>query len=351
MAIMIKTEPRSNIVRREARRRVLQGIGTAGLVAAVGKLAWPIVGSAGADNAGATPKVRLAWAEVAACHAPIAFAVTNGLFGKHNVDVELSYHGLDGGVILEAIASGKVDLGAHLLLDWLKPLQQGLDVQVIGGTHGGCQRILVPKSAGITKIEHLKGKTIAVAAIGGVSQTAFVVSLAKAGLDPEADVVWRAFPGDQLGEVVNKGQADALATLDPDAYGFKKQNDFLEIANTQTGVYQDRLCCAVAARGEFLQRNRDVVRRVVLGLIEAHEYTADHPREVAAFYIERYKPAISEQDLTEVLAALTYHHHPVGPALVKEVIASIDDLKLVKIIGRNVDSEAFAAKITNNILS
>jgi NitT/TauT family transport system substrate-binding protein len=295
-------------------------------------------------------KVRLAWAEVAACHAPIAFAVDNGLFRQRNLDVELSFHGLDGGVILEAIASGKVDLGAHLLLDWLKPLQQGQDVKIISGTHGGCQRILASKSAKIDKVEDLKGKTIAVGAIGGVSHVAFIITLAKAGLDPQADVNWRVFPFDKLGEVVNSGQADALATLDPDAYVFKKQFELVEIANTQTGVYQDRLCCAVAARGDFLRNNRDVTRRVVTALIDIHEYTAAHPDEVAAFYIARYKPAISQHDLTEVLGALTYHHHPVGPELVKEAVASVADLKLVKVLDPNIDPTAFAAKITDNIL-
>jgi NitT/TauT family transport system substrate-binding protein len=295
-------------------------------------------------------KVRLAWAEVAACHAPIAFAVDNRLFRQRNLDVELSFHGLDGSVILDAIASGKVDLGAHLLLDWLKPLQHGQDVKIISGTHGGCQRILASKSAKIEKVEDLRGKTIGVGAIGGVSHVAFIVTLAKAGLDPQADVNWRVFPFDKLGEVVNSGQADALATLDPDAYVFKKQYELVEIANTQTGVYQDRLCCAVAARGDFLRDNRDVTRRVITALIDVHEYTAAHADEVAAFYIAKYKPAISQQDLTEVLGALTYHHHPVGPALVKEAIASIDDLKLVKVLDPQIDPSAFATKITDNIL-
>ena len=66
----------------------------------------------------------MAWAEPTACHAPIAFAVENGIYRKHNLDVVISFHGLDGGELIDTIASGKVDMGAHLLIDWLKPLQQ-----------------------------------------------------------------------------------------------------------------------------------------------------------------------------------------------------------------------------------
>jgi NitT/TauT family transport system substrate-binding protein len=332
-----------------SRRNALKMAAASSATAAVGGLVTSL-GPARRANA-AIPKVRLAWAEVAACHAPIAYGVANGLFLRRDLDVELAFLGLDGRVILEGIASGKVDVGAHLLIDWLKPLQDGLPVQMIAGTHGGCQRILVPRAANITTVADLKGKTIAVPAIGGVTHTAFIVTLARAGLDPARDVTWKVFPFDQLAEAVKAGQADALATLDPSAYSFKKQNDFLEIANTQSGIYQDRLCCAVAARSDFLQANRDTVRRLVETLIEVHEYTAGNPTAVAAFYIERFKPSISQQDLTEVLGGLTYHQHPVGRALVAQTVASIDDLKLVKLLAPDLDSAAFAARITDNILT
>ena len=40
----------------------------------------------------------------------------------------------------------------------------------------------------------------------------------------------------------------------------------------------------------------------------------------------------------------------VGPELVRETVASIDDLKLVKVLNPNVEPTSFAAKITDNVL-
>ena len=45
--------------------------------------------------------------------------------------------------------------GAGLLYDWIKPLEQGLDVKLFVGSHGGCTRLLASKASGITTLEGL----------------------------------------------------------------------------------------------------------------------------------------------------------------------------------------------------
>jgi hypothetical protein len=44
--------------------------------------------------------------------------------------------------LLEGIATGKADAGLGLALRWLKPLEQGFDVRITAGVHGGCIRLL-----------------------------------------------------------------------------------------------------------------------------------------------------------------------------------------------------------------
>ena len=135
--------------------------------------------------------------------------------------------------------------------------QTGKPVKFVGAMHGGCQRILASKASKIEKIEDLKGKTIAVGAIDDVAELAFLVTLAKAGLDPNADVKWVAVPYEKLGEAVNSGKVDALATLDAMAFLYKKQHDLTEIADTQTGCYRDvRLLRLSGERGVSDQKAR-----------------------------------------------------------------------------------------------
>jgi len=331
-----------------SRRTVLRTAGAAAAVATAGAFTF---GGSPFAVAAPTPKVRLAWTEVAACHSPLGFGVAQGFYAKHNVDVELYYQGASGHTLIEALATNKADLGAGLVLDFLKPLEQGFDVKLFVGSHGGCQRLLASPASGITTLQGLKGKTIAVADLAGPAKLAFAVTLAKAGFDPDADVNWQVFPWDLVGEAVHRGDAHALAQFDPWAFSYKKDFNLTQIADTQTGIYADRVCCVLGANGPFLKNNLDAVRRVAAANLEVHEYTANHPDEVAKWYIENLKPNLSLEDLTADLGSIVYHNHPVGDALVEQIRVSIVDMQLIKIIDPDTDAKALANRIAVNVLA
>jgi NitT/TauT family transport system substrate-binding protein len=332
-----------------SRRTALKAAGAVGVAASTAMLGSKVFTPA---IAGAAPKIRLAWTEVAACHSPLGFGVAKGLYAKHNLDVELFYQGASGQTLIQALATGKADAGAGLVGDWLKPLEQGFDVKLFVGSHGGCQRLLASKASGITDIAGVKGKTIATYGIGAPPQVAFQVTLAKAGIDPETDVTWKAVPFDLVGETVNRGDADLAAHLDPWAWSIEKKFGFTKIADTQTGVYKNHTCCVLGANGPFLQANKDALRRLAEANIEVHEYTANHPDEVAQWYFDNLKPpGLSVADLTEILGTLVYHDHPIGQALVDQIRITSEDLKLVKVLDPTTDPKAFAERITVNLLA
>jgi NitT/TauT family transport system substrate-binding protein len=324
---------------------------TAGVGVAAVAAGGYVFGRAPFAVAAPAPKVRLAWTEVAACHGPLGFGVANGFYAKHNVDVELFYQGASGQTLIQALATNKADLGAGLVLDWLKPLEQGFDVKLFVGSHGGCQRLLASPTSGIKTLQDLKGKTVAVADLAGPAKIAFSVTLAKAGLDPDADINWQVFPWDLVGEAVHRGDAQALAQFDPWAYTYKKDFGLVEVADTKSGPYEDRVCCVLGANGPFLKANLDAVRRVAAANLEVHEYTANHPEEVAKWYIENLKPNMSLEDLTADLGSIVYHNHPVGAPLVEQIRVSIEDLKLIKIIDPDTDAAALANRIAVNVLA
>jgi len=334
---------------RPSRRTVLKAAGVVGVAGSVGALAEQIFSPA---VAGPAPKIRLAWTEVAACHSPLGFGVAKGIYAKHNIDVELFFQGASGQTLIQALATGKADAGAGLIGDWLKPLEQGFDVKLFVGNHGGCQRLLASQASGVKDIAGVKGKTIATYGIGAPPQVAFQVTLAKAGIDPETDVTWKAVPFDLVGDVVNRGEADLAGHLDPWAYSIEKKFKFVKIADTQTGVYQNHTCCVLGANGPFLAANKDALRRLAEANIEVHEYTANHPDEVAKWYLEALKPAgLSLEELTEILGTLVYHNHPIGQALVDQIRITSEDLKLVKVLEPSTDPKAFAERVTINLLA
>jgi NitT/TauT family transport system substrate-binding protein len=106
--------------------------------------------------------LKLAWNATSVCSAAAPVAKERGVFAKHNLDVEFINFGGSTEQLLEAIATGKADAGIGMALRWLMPLEQGFDVRIAAGVHGGCIRLLGSKAADITSLESLRGKTIAI---------------------------------------------------------------------------------------------------------------------------------------------------------------------------------------------
>ena len=152
------------------------------------------------------------------CLAPVVIAHGQGFFKKHNLDVELVNFGNSTEVLLEAIATGKADAGVGMALRWLKALEQGFDVKLTAGTHGGCLRLLSAVNGDVHKLEDLKGKTIGVTDMASPDRNFFSILLKKHGIDPVRDVDWRLFPADLLGTALERGEVQAISGSDPFMY-------------------------------------------------------------------------------------------------------------------------------------
>lgn len=86
--------------------------------------------------------------------------------------------------MLETIATSKADAGVGMIHRWIKPLESGFDVKLVGSSHGGCSRLVGYEAAGVTSLQKLKGKTIAVSDLNSPGKNFFAVLLTKAGLHP-----------------------------------------------------------------------------------------------------------------------------------------------------------------------
>src|SRR5205085_7419182 len=108
--------------------------------------------------------------------------------------------------IRDLTVTGVQTCALPISLRWLKPLEQGFDVRITAGVHGGCIRLLGSKAAGITSLESLRGKTIAISDQASPAKNFSSIVLAKNGIDPVKDVEWRQYPLDLLALAVEKGE-------------------------------------------------------------------------------------------------------------------------------------------------
>ena len=299
---------------------------------------------------GPLKKLKFTWNAAAVCSVTIPVAVTQGFFNKHGLDVEMVNFSGATDQLLEAIGTGKADAGIGLALRWLKPLEQGFDVKITAGTHGGCLRLLVPSDSGINDLAGLKGKSIAVTDIASPAKNFFSVLLARSGLDPEADVDWRVYPGELLRGAVEKGETHALADLDPRTYLFLKDGKLKEIASNLQDEYAHRTCCIVGIRGSLVREDREAARGLTLAVLDAAHWTVANPRGAAEVFAP-YAPKASIEDLEKMIRYHTHQHNPVGDALKKELALYTDELKLVRVIKPSTDTAKFAERIYEGVLA
>ncbi|CAA2106985.1 hypothetical protein MBUL_03937 [Methylobacterium bullatum] len=351
-----------------SRRRLLRAGATVaaalplGLTATAGR-AWvpgppapfdpgPLCAPAAATEAWSGPlrPIKLAWNANAVCTAAAPVAKERGIFAAHGLDVEFINFGGSTEALLEAIATGKADAGIGMALRWLKPLEQGFDVKITAGLHGGCLRLLGAKSAGISDIASLKGKTIAISDHASPAKNFFALLLSDVGIDPDREVEWRQYPADLLNLAVEKGEAQALADADPRTFIWLKDPRFTEVATNLTGIFATRSCCVVALRGSLIRNDRAVATALTRAILEGGHRVATDPVDAAGIF-SNYGGKGSVEDLAAMLRSHTHDHRPVGVILKQEIALYGDELKRVNVIRRSTDTAKFADRVYADVLS
>src|SRR6187402_2020714 len=160
------------------------------VLAAFAASASLILGSC-TKKADAGNKIRVGYIGIT-CEAPIFSAVENGFFKEEGLDVELVK--CEWSKYKDVLALGGFDITHHLIMYFLKPIEQGLEVRFTGGVHHGCLRVQAGTKTNIHKVSDLRGKRIGVP---GMGTPPFIFAnrvLGANGIDPKKDVEWLVFP-------------------------------------------------------------------------------------------------------------------------------------------------------------
>lgn len=264
-------------------------------------------GSASATAAGgkALKKVTFAYAG-GTCEAPIYTAIEKGFFKEEGLDVELIQQDFE--TLKSGIASGKVD-GTVGNFAWFKPIEQGLDVKLTGGLHAGCIQLVTPSDSGITSVKDLKGKTIGVDVIGGGPQITLSIALKQNGLDPQADVQWRAYPSQQLSTAADKGEIQAFIVWDPAAQQAIDEKKYVRLlSNGHDEPFKSGYCCYSVISGKVTEEDPEKAAAITRALLKAAEWVGNNTHETAE--IETNKKYVPADVATNEALLADYHWKP-----------------------------------------
>lgn len=333
------------------RRSFLKTAGAVGVAAPLGVLSAGNLWAQAAAPAGELRKIKFATNATAICLAPVFVALDHGIFKKYGLDVELVNFGASTEALLEAIATGKADGGVGMALRWLKALEQGFDVKITAGTHGGCSRLVALKSTGITQLSQLKGKAIGISDLASPGKNFFSILLHKEGLDPVADVEWRQYPSELLQVAAEKGEVHAIADGDPKAYFWLRDADYIQIASNLDHGFENRVCCIVGLTGSLVRDDKPTATALTRALLEAQDLTVAKPELAAQAFLPQAPKDKTVEDLIGVLKDQTHDHNPTGADLRQEIALYAQELRDVQVFKQSTDPQQFADQVYADVLT
>jgi NitT/TauT family transport system substrate-binding protein len=259
---------------------------------------------AGDAQSAETNKVRVGYIGLT-CEAPIFMAVEKGFFKEEGLEVELvrcqwaSYK--------DALALGRFDVTHHLVMYFLKPIEQGLDVKFTGGIHKGCLRVQAPTSGNIRTVEDLKGKRIGVPGLGTPPFMFASRVMGAHGVDPSRDVQWRVYPAGELGLALDRGLVDAVANSEPIGSLLLADGKVRNVADqAKDAPYKDEYCCAVLVNGKFLSKNPKATAGATRALLKAAKWVEANPAAAARMSVEKKYIASNVKLNAHAISNLTY---------------------------------------------
>ncbi|HMJ65275.1 MAG TPA: ABC transporter substrate-binding protein [Candidatus Binatia bacterium] len=285
-------------------------------------------------------KVRIGYIGLT-CEAPIFTAVEKGFFKEEGLDVSLVK--CEWANYKDVLALGGYDVTHHLVMYFLKPIEQGLDVKFTGGIHRGCLRVQAAAKGNIRTIKDLRGKRIGVP---GMGTPPFIFAnrvLGANGIDPSKEITWLVFPAGELGLALDKGEVDAVADSEPIGSLLVAQGKVRNIADQAADPpYSSEYCCAVLVNGKFLARNPKATAAATRALLKAAKWVETNPAAAAKLSVEK-KYLASTVDMNTVAISHLRYVPSVSGAEVAVRLASAE-MKIAGMLSPSTDVDGLAKR-------
>ena len=293
-----------------------------------------------APTSSGSMKVRVGYIGLT-CEAPIFTAVEKGFFKDEGLEVELVK--CEWANYKDVLALGGFDITHHLIMYFLKPIEQGLDVKFTGGIHRGCLRVQAAAKGNIRTIEDLRGKRIGVP---GMGTPPFIFAnrvLGAHGIDPSKEITWLVFPAGELGLALDKGEVDAVADSEPIGSLLLRDGKVRNVADQAADVpYNDEYCCAVLVNGKFYAKNPQATAATTRALLKAAKWVEANPAAAAKLSVEKKYLASSVEMNAVAISHLRYVPSVSGAETAVKLAAA--EMKIAGMLSPSTDVDDLARR-------
>jgi NitT/TauT family transport system substrate-binding protein len=200
---------------------------------------------------------------------------------------DVSYSDFTSGNLHDMVDAGQVDMTLETAPTLVYGLSETSKWVVLAGIHAGCYELFGHDT--VRSLRDLKGKSVAVYAMGGADHVLLASMLAYVGIDPKTDLRW--VPDDTLGDGMRRfesGEVDALMGFPPQPQELRARNvGHVIIDTSHDRPWSQYYCCSLIASRDFVARYPIATRRALRAYLKAADLCAREPERAARYLVTK----------------------------------------------------------------
>jgi NitT/TauT family transport system substrate-binding protein len=187
------------------------------------------------------------------------------------------------------LASGEIDINTQFSAPSIIRVEAGDPVVFLGGMHVGCFELFGTEQ--VRTIRDLKGKRVAITALGSAPHVFLASIAAYVGLDPSRDINFVTYPAAQSMQLLAGGKIDALLNFPPIPQELREKKIGHVIFNSSVDrPWSQYFCCMISGNREFVRKHPVATKRVMRALLKAVDVCVTAPERAARIVADRGYP-------------------------------------------------------------
>ena len=210
--------------------------------------------------------------------AALFVADQQGLYKAKGIETELVQFN-NGGDLMTAMASGKVDVGYVGISPVLSSVEKGVPVKIISSAQNEGSGIVISNNSGITSAADLSGKNVATPGEASIQYVLLNLYLKNNGLSIDK-VNASAMKTPSINDAINTNTIDAGVTFQPFVSTSEASGN--KVLATSNDILAGHPCCVVVASQDLIDKKPDTVKDIVAIHENATKFINDNVKENAS---------------------------------------------------------------------
>jgi len=188
--------------------------------------------------------------------------------------------------VVENFAAGDIDFGIGFGAAFLRKLEEGAPLVMLGGVHVGCWKVF--GTGDVRSMRDFKGKTVSIIGPNFSDGIFMAVTMASVGLDLRKDVKLVSYPPAENARVLSSGEVDAVVAFPPISQDLRAKGIGHVVLDSMTDrPWSDYFCCMAVANRDWMEKHPVATKRALRAVLKGADAVAKEPERAARTMVDR----------------------------------------------------------------